>query len=56
MRFEKAIDIDAPQERVWEVLSALEAWPRRIETVDVVELLTPAPIIASRRPTDDGRR
>jgi uncharacterized membrane protein len=44
MRFEKSIDIDAPQQRVWDVLSDIEAWPQRIETVDVVELLTPAPI------------
>ena len=44
MRFEKSIEIDAPQQRVWEVLSELEAWPQRIETVDIVELLTPAPI------------
>lgn len=44
MRFEKSIEIDAPRERVWEVLSDLEAWPQRIETVDTVELLTPAPI------------
>ncbi|HKY46968.1 MAG TPA: SRPBCC family protein [Acidimicrobiia bacterium] len=44
MRFEQSIDIDAEQQRVWDVLSDLEAWPRRIETVDVVELLTPAPI------------
>jgi uncharacterized membrane protein len=44
MLFEKSIEIDAPQQRVWDVLSDLEAWPRRIETVDVVELLTPAPI------------
>ena len=44
MRFEKSIDINAPQQRVWDVLSDLEAWPRRIETVDVVELLTPAPV------------
>ena len=44
MRFEKSIDIDAPQQRVWDVLSDLEAWPQRIETVDTVELLTPAPI------------
>ena len=44
MRFERSIDIDASQQRVWEVLSDLEAWPRRIETVDVVEILTPAPI------------
>jgi uncharacterized membrane protein len=44
MHFEKTIEIDAPQQRVWDVLSELEAWPRRIETVDVVELLTPPPI------------
>jgi uncharacterized membrane protein len=44
MHFEKTIEIDAPQQRVWDVLSDLEAWPRRIETVDTVELLTPAPI------------
>ena len=44
MRFEKSIDIDAPQQRAWDVLSDLEAWPQRIETVDTVELLTPAPI------------
>jgi uncharacterized membrane protein len=44
MRFEQSIDIDAKQERVWEVLGDLEAWPQHIETVEVVELLTPAPI------------
>jgi uncharacterized membrane protein len=44
MHFEKTIEIEAPQQRVWDVLSDLEAWPRRIETVDTVELLTPAPI------------
>jgi len=44
MHFEQSIDIDARQQRVWEVLSDLEAWPQRIETVDVVELLTPAPV------------
>ena len=49
MRFEKSIDIDVPQQRVWDVLSALEAWPQRIETVDSVELLTPAPITRGSR-------
>ena len=49
MRFEKSIDIDAPQQRVWDVLSAIEAWPQRIETVDSVELLTPAPISKGSR-------
>jgi hypothetical protein len=49
MRFEKSIEIDASQQRVWEVLSAIEAWPQRIETVDSVELLTPAPISKGSR-------
>jgi uncharacterized membrane protein len=49
MRFEKSIEIDAPQQRVWDVLSALEAWPQRIETVELVELLTPAPISEGSR-------
>ena len=49
MRFEKSLEIDAPQQRVWDVLSDLEAWPARIETVDTVELLTPAPITAGSR-------
>jgi uncharacterized membrane protein len=44
MRFEQSIDIDARQQRVWDVLSDLEAWPQRVETVDAVELLTPAPV------------
>jgi uncharacterized membrane protein len=49
MRFEKSIDIDAPQQRVWDVLSDLEGWPQRIETVDTIELLTPAPITKGSR-------
>ena len=49
MRFEESIDIDAQQQRSWDVLSDLEAWPRRIETVDVVELLTPAPMSKGSR-------
>ena len=49
MRFEESIDIDAQQQRVWDVLSDLEAWPRRIETVDAVELLTPAPVAVGSR-------
>ena len=49
MRFEKSIDIDAPQQRVWDVLSDLEAWPRRIETVELVELLTPLPLAEGSR-------
>jgi carbon monoxide dehydrogenase subunit G len=49
VHFEKSIEIDASQQRVWEVLSDLEAWPRRIETVDTVELLTPAPLTKGSR-------
>jgi Polyketide cyclase / dehydrase and lipid transport len=49
MRFEESIHIDAGQQRVWGVLSDIEAWPRRIETVDVAELLTPAPVAEGSR-------
>lgn len=49
MRFEESIDIDAQQQRVWDVLSDIEAWPRRVETVDVAELLTPAPVAKGSR-------
>ena len=49
MRFERSIDIDAPQQRVWDVLTAIDAWPERIETVDSVEFLTPAPITKGSR-------
>jgi Polyketide cyclase / dehydrase and lipid transport len=44
MRFEQSMDSDAAQQRVCSVLRDLESWPQRIETVDVVELLTPAPV------------
>ncbi len=49
MHFEKSIEINAPQQRVWDVLSDIEAWPQRIETVDTVELLTPAPVTKGSR-------
>ena len=49
MRFEKTIEIDASQQRVWDVLIDMEAWPERIETVDSVELLTPAPLARGSR-------
>ena len=49
MRSEESIEIDAQQQRVWDVLSDLKAWPKRIETVDVVELLTPAPLAVGSR-------
>jgi uncharacterized membrane protein len=44
VRFEKSIEIEATQQRVWNVLSDIEAWPQRIETVDSVEVLTPGPL------------
>ena len=34
---------------MWDVLSDLEAWPQRIETVDVVEVLTPPPVSKGSR-------
>jgi uncharacterized membrane protein len=49
MHFEKTIEINASQQRVWDVLSDLQAWPQRIETVDTVELLTPPPIAKGSR-------
>jgi hypothetical protein len=49
MQFAQSIDIHAPQRRVWDVLTDIDTWPARIETVDEVELLTPAPMgIGSR--------
>ncbi len=49
MRFEHSIEIDATQQRVWDVLSDLEGWPQRIETVDLVEFLTPPPLATGSR-------
>ena len=49
MHFEKSVEIEAPHHRVWDVLSDLEGWPQRIETVDLVDLLTPAPITEGSR-------
>jgi uncharacterized membrane protein len=49
MYVEKRIEIDASQARVWDAISAIEAWPQRIETVDTVELLTPPPVTTGSR-------
>ena len=44
MRFEQSVDIDAGQQPVWDVLSDVEAWPQRIDTVDGIEVLTGLPV------------
>ena len=44
LRFEQSIDIDATQQRVWDVLTDLESWPRTVDTVETIEILTTAPI------------
>jgi uncharacterized membrane protein len=49
VHFEKTIEIDAPQQRVWDTLTDVEAWPQRIETVDAVEVLTSAPLTKGSR-------
>jgi uncharacterized membrane protein len=49
MRFEKSIEIDAPQQRVWDVISDIGAWPQRIDTVESAELVTPAPLTRGSR-------
>ena len=49
MLFERWVDVEAPPERVWDVLSDIEAWPQRIETVEQVELLTSPPPSAGSR-------
>jgi uncharacterized membrane protein len=49
VRFEHSIDIDAPQQGVWDVLTDIEAWPARVDTVEEVELLTPAPLANGSR-------
>ena len=49
MHFEKSIDIHASQQRVWDVLSDVESWPRVVSTVETVELLTPPPLTRGSR-------
>ncbi|MGQ4272268.1 SRPBCC family protein [Nocardiopsis changdeensis] len=44
MRFEKSVEIQAPRQRVWDVLSDIEAWPRVVRLVEVAEIVSPPPL------------
>jgi carbon monoxide dehydrogenase subunit G len=44
VRCSQTVPVDAPGERLWAVLSDLEAWPAVVGTVEGVELLTPGPL------------
>lgn len=49
MHFEQSVEIAASQQRVWDVLTDIESWPRILETVESVALLTPAPLARGSR-------
>jgi carbon monoxide dehydrogenase subunit G len=49
MRLEHSVDVDAPPQRMWDVLTDFEAWPQRIETVDEAEVLTTPPVAIGTR-------
>jgi carbon monoxide dehydrogenase subunit G len=49
MRLEQSIDIGAGQQRVWEVLTDIEKWAQRVETVDISELITPGHLAMGSR-------
>jgi uncharacterized protein YndB with AHSA1/START domain len=44
MHVERSIDIDAPPERVWAVMSDIERWPEWTASVTKGELLQPGPL------------
>ena len=44
MHFEQSVEIDAAQQRVWDVLTDIDSWPERIETVEFVEFVSPPPL------------
>ena len=43
MRFEQSIDINAPQEAAWAVVSDVERWPERTASIRSVKLLNSPP-------------
>ena len=51
MRFEQSIDINAPQEAAWAVVSDVERWPERTASISSVKLLNSPPFgLSSQRP------
>ena len=48
-RFQHAIAISAPTERVWRILIDVERWPDRVPTVDRVERLDEGPLVVGAR-------
>jgi uncharacterized membrane protein len=49
MIYETTRDIAAPAPRAWDMLSAVEAWPQWLPTVDNVEALDGSPLQVGRR-------
>ena len=47
--FALAVEISAPPDRVWAVMSDIEAWPEWTPTVTRVELLDPGPLAVGQR-------
>jgi carbon monoxide dehydrogenase subunit G len=60
MKIEMSTEIDAPSERVWEVMSDVERWHEWTPSITSIERLDEAPFGAgsragaSRRPSQDG--
>ena len=49
MRCEQTIEVDVTQQRVWDVVSDLEAWQRTVDTVEDMEIVTPPPVDTGTR-------